>query len=274
MLRLGHIEFSNCLPIHASVLETPPQGLEVVHGIPSRLNADLEAGRIDVAPCSSIEFARHADRYRVLPRLVIGSEGPVYSILFETAVPPHELSDADVALPTASATSVVLLKILAAMHWQVHPRYRWFSQDREDPFADGAKAALWIGDVALLRQPRAGHHLYDLGAVWNEWTGLPFAFAVWQTRLPQSRDAELLDLLAALEHSRDRSLRDTRALARRYTGRFGLPIDRLADYWSTLRYDLDEPMIEGLLRFYRHASELSEAPRVSRIRWVGVHGAT
>jgi len=272
MLRLGHIEFSNCLPIHASVLERTPAGLEVVHGIPSRLNADLDAGRIDVAPCSSIEFARHADRYRLLPKLVIGSAGPVYSILFETSVPLDALTDADVAVPTASATSVVLLKILAAMHWQVRPRYRWFTQGGEDPFGAGASAALWIGDVALQREPPAGHHVYDLGAVWFEWTRLPFAFAVWQTRLPAARDPELLDLLAVLEQSRAESLRDPRALAQRHASRFGLPVDRLADYWSTLRYELDEPMIEGLLRYYRHASELSEAPRVSRLTWVGVRG--
>lgn len=274
MLRLGHIEFSNCLPIHASVLERPPAGLEVVSDIPSRLNAALEEGRIDVAPCSSIEFARHADRYRILPKLVIGSDGPVYSILFESSVPLDALTDADVALPTASATSVVLLRILAELHWQVRPRYRWFTQGAEDPFAAGAKAALWIGDVALRRESVAGHRLYDLGAVWNAWTGLPFAFAVWQTGLPASRDSELLQLLEVLEQSRGESLRDTRALAERYASRFGIPAERLAEYWRTLRYDLDEPMTEGLLRYYRHASELSEAPRVSRLVWVDAHAAS
>lgn len=273
MLRLGHIEYSNCFPIHASVLERPPAGVEVVHGIPSELNDALEAGRIDLAPCSSIELARHGADYRVLPGLVIGSEGPVHSILLETSVPPDALTDAVVAIPTASATSVVLLRILAELHWVVRPQYRWFKQGQEDPFETGARAALWIGDVALRRVPAIGHHVIDLGAEWNAWTGLPFAFAVWQTRLPATRDAELLDLLAVLEQSRSESLDQAEALAARHAGRFGLPPARLATYWRSLRYNLDEIMIDGLMRYFRHAAELSETPRVSRLSWVGARGA-
>ena len=52
-------------------------------------------------------------------------------------------------MPTASATSVVLLKVLLRLRWGVRPRFRWFDQAAEDPFAAGADAALFIGDVAL-----------------------------------------------------------------------------------------------------------------------------
>ena len=81
MLRLGHIVYSNCFPVHARLVDAPRAGDPArVEGIPSRLNALLERGEIDVAPCSSIEFARYGGRYRVLPDLVIGSRGPVRSI--------------------------------------------------------------------------------------------------------------------------------------------------------------------------------------------------
>ena len=175
--------------MHARVIDRgPPEGVEVVEGVPSYLNGLLERGEIDVAPSSSIEYARHADRYRILPDLVIGSRGPVRSILFLSRRPPSELGAATVAMPTASATSVVLLKILLAKRWGVRPRSVWFDQARDDPFAGGADAALFIGDVAL----RGGLHpalpfRFDLGEEWWEETGLPFAFAVWQAARGRTR---------------------------------------------------------------------------------------
>src|SRR5688500_3636940 len=112
MIKLGHIEYSNCFPVHALLLTRMPAGsaVELVGGTPAELNEALAAGTIDVAPCSSIEYARHAERYRLLPDFVIGSDGPVGSILFECSRPIAELNDATIKVPTASATSVVLLK--------------------------------------------------------------------------------------------------------------------------------------------------------------------
>src|SRR5690606_11238354 len=118
-------------------------------GVPSYLNRLLSRGEIDVAPCSSIEYARNAGRYSILPDLVIGSRGPVRSILFLSHLPPQALAGRRVAIPNSSATSVVLLKILLRIHWGVEPEYTWFDQATTDPFADGAAAALFIGDVAL-----------------------------------------------------------------------------------------------------------------------------
>src|SRR5690606_223431 len=168
MLRLGHIDYSNCFPVHALLLDQGmPDGITLRVGVPAVLNAELRAGQVDVAPCSSIEFARQAERYRLLPGLVIGSAGPVQSILLEGAAAMEDLDGREVALPTASATSVVLLRILLELRLGVRPRYRWFDQSGEaDPVGDGAAAALWIGDRAMLRAERSGRPLTDLGEVW------------------------------------------------------------------------------------------------------------
>jgi predicted solute-binding protein len=149
MLRLGHIVYSNCFPVHARFIDqAPPEGVVLAQGVPSVLNDMLAHGDIDVAPCSSIEYARHAERYRLLPEVVIGSRGAVGSILLVGA-PPAALDGAVVALTTSSATSVCLLKILLRVRWRVMPRFVWFDQGRHDPFAMGAAAALYIGDLAL-----------------------------------------------------------------------------------------------------------------------------
>jgi chorismate dehydratase len=266
-LRLGHITYSNCFPVHARLIDRPEPGdPRLVEGIPSRLNELLERGEIDVAPSSSIEYARHADRYRILPDLVIGARGAVRSILLLSRRPPGELGGRTVALPTASATSVVLLKILLRLRWDAAARYVWFDQAREDPLAAGADAALFIGDVALRTDlyPELPVRL-DLGAEWWEHTGLPFAFAVWQAGSGPA--AALTDLHRRLVESRAYYAEQRAALAARHAERFGFAPVTLADYWANLSFELDTPMIEGLETFYRLAAEIGAIPRAPPLRW-------
>jgi chorismate dehydratase len=267
-LRLGHITYSNCFPVHARLLDSPrADDPELVEGIPSELNALLETGSIDLAPCSSIEFARHADRYRVLPELVIGSLGPVRSITFLSAVEPRALDRRTVALPTASATSVVLLKILLRLRWGVRPRFTWFDQGTDDPFERGAAAALVIGDVALREERFADvPRRLDLGEAWTDQTGLPFAFAVWQC--VNGSDAELRRLHRLLLESRAYGIEHRDALAERHAVRYGFPARVLAEYWSDLVFDLDARMEEGLRTFYSLAAQIGELETVPTLRWL------
>jgi chorismate dehydratase len=267
-LRLGHITYSNCFPVHARLLDRPqPDDPVLVEGIPSLLNGLLERGEIDVAPCSSIEFARHADRYRILPDLVIGCRGPVRSILSLSSCSPDALDGRTVALPTASATSVVLLKILCRVRWKVSPRWVWFDQAREDPFARGADAALFIGDVALRPGLYAERQVrLDLGQEWWEQTGLPFAFAVWQAG--GGTREELQALHTRLVESRRYGLEHLSRLAEKYATEFGLPATLLEQYWRDLRFELDEEMLEGLGTFYRCAAEIGELLEAPALRCV------
>ncbi|HEV2130848.1 MAG TPA: menaquinone biosynthesis protein [Longimicrobiaceae bacterium] len=267
ILRLGHIVYSNCFPVHARLLARPEPGDPLlVEGIPSRLNELLERGEIDLAPCSSIEYARHAERYRILPDLVIGSRGAVRSILLLSDRAPEKLHGRTVAVPTASATSVVLLRILLRLRWDAAARFVWFDQAREDPFAAGADAALFIGDVALRPElyPAIPVRL-DLGREWWEHTGLPFAFAVWQAG-SGSRKA-LARLHALLVESRAYFSAHRAELAERYAASFGFPAALLARYWTDPTFELDPPMIEGLETFYRLAAEIGEIPQAPPLRW-------
>jgi len=267
-LRLGHITYSNCFPVHARLIAQPRPGDPVmVEGIPSHLNRLLAEGGIDVAPCSSIEFARHAEQYRVLPELVIGSRGAVRSILLLSRRAPAELGGCTVAVPTASATSVVLLKILLRVRWRVAPEFFWFDQATEDPFARGADAALFIGDVALQADLFPDLPLrFDLGEEWRRETGLPFAFAVWQVGGGDARAVR--ELLRLLLESRAYGLERRAELAVRFAPRFGFPAELLDDYWSHLSYELDPAMEEGLRAFYRMAAEIGALPGVPALRWV------
>lgn len=265
MIRLGHIEYSNCFPVHAQLVgEASPSNIEIVTGTPSQLNRALQAGEIDVAPASSIEYARHPGSYRLLPDFVIGSDGAIGSILLESSRPIEQLQAANIAVPTASATSVVLLKILLQLRYGLSATFNWFDQEQPPPPAD---AVLFIGDVALRRSSSSAEWLYDLGAEWKTWTSLPFVFAAWQTSAPSSRDAELQTLSAQLRASRRYFLDHAKELACEKAAAFGIEADRLLSYWQSLRYDFDEPMERGLLRYYELAARLGETPAVDRLVW-------
>ena len=265
MIRLGHIDYSNCVPVHALLLTEQIAGVQLVRGVPSQLNAALAAGEIDVAPCSSIEYARHAGRYRILPAHAIGSTGPVRSIRLETTRPLAELAGRVIAVPTASATSVVLLRALLELRLGVRAQLEWFDQATPvDPIAQGAAAALRIGDIALTRRVPAGRFGIDLGQLWTEWTALPFAFAVWQVR-DAVPDDDVLHLVHLLAKSRAYFREHAAELARIHAPGFGLAPAALLEYWESLHYDLDGAMQRGLLHFFRLAAELGEAPALDTL---------
>ncbi len=181
MLKLGHIIYSNCYPPHAGIVtQKLAFPFRLVEGVPTQLNRMLYEGSVDVSPSSSIEYAMYPGRYILLPDLSITSKNKVMSILLESKVPIEELSSKVVALTTASATSVVLLRILLEVRYGLNPGYTLYEQGTEDP-GDKAVAMLTIGDLAIRRAKTSTYpHRYDLGELWHEFTGLPFVFALWQ----------------------------------------------------------------------------------------------
>src|SRR5205823_5573008 len=105
--RLGRISYVNMAPVfHRLEAE-----VEEVQGVPTELNGRLLAGELDVAPISSIEYARNADRLRLLPRLCVSSEGAVDSIQLVARKPLEQVRT--VAVTPESATSVVLSGVTA-----------------------------------------------------------------------------------------------------------------------------------------------------------------
>src|SRR5713226_6786419 len=215
MIRLGRISYVNMAPVFYR-LEAE---VEEIQGVPTELNRRLLAGEIDVAPISSIEYARNADRLRILPRLCVSSEGAVDSIQLISRLPLEAVRT--VAVTPESATSVVLTKVLLPNAEHV-------------PLDEEADAKLLIGDAALKSafEDPTPHH--DLGRLWLERTGLPMVFAVW------AASEELANELADLEHALVASVRLARSeperLATEASVRYGYPAGFLARYFEKLRY--------------------------------------
>src|SRR3989442_11521482 len=177
MVKLGRISYVNMAPVFFRV----EADVEEVQGVPTELNRQLVAGELDTAPISSIEYARHADALRLLPRLCVASEGAVDSIQLVSRKPLEQVRA--VAVTPESATSVVLTKVL-------------LPEAEHVPLGEEADAKLLIGDAALKSafEDPTPHH--DLGRLWLERTGLPMVFAVWAC--PEPLPVGLAELEEAL----------------------------------------------------------------------------
>ena len=247
MIRLGRISYVNMAPVfHRLEAE-----VEEVQGVPTDLNRRLLEGEIDLAPISSIEYARNADRLRLLPGLCVGSEGAVDSIQLVTRLPLQRVRT--VAVTPGSATSVVLTKVLLPEADHV-------------PLGEEADATLLIGDAALKSAFEDPTPHWDLGRLWLERTGLPMVFAVWAAREPVAEG--LAGLEAALVESVRRARAEPELLAFEASDRYGYPAGFLARYFEKLRYSFGPRERAGLYTFLEMARDVGELEHVPELRFV------
>jgi len=247
MIRLGRISYANMAPVFFRV----EAEYEEITGVPTELNRRLIAGDLDIAPISSIEYARHADSLRLLPRLCVSSEGAVDSIQLVSKLPLEEIRS--VAVTPESATSVVLTKVLLPHADHV-------------PLGADADAKLLIGDAALKSafEDPTPHH--DLGRLWLERTGLPMVFAVWAA--PDPPNPDLLELEDALVASVRAARAEPETLAYESAERYGYPAGFLARYFEKLRYRFGPRERAGLYTFLELAHDVGELDTVPELRFV------
>jgi chorismate dehydratase len=252
VIKLGRISYVNMAPVFYRV----DADVEEIQGVPTELNRMLIDGELDTAPISSIEYARNADRLRLLPRLCVASEGAVDSIQLVSRKPLEQVRV--VAVTPESATSVALTKILLPDAAQV-------------PLGEDADAKLLIGDAALKSAFEDPTPHYDLGRLWLERTGLPMVFAVWACPEP------VADGLADLEDALVSSVRQARAepelLAFEAAEQYGYPAGFLARYFEKLRYRFGPRERAGLYTFLELARDAGLLETVPELRFVQTTGA-
>ena len=248
MIRLGRISYVNMAPVFYRV----EAEFDEVVGVPTALNHALLDGECDLAPISSIEYARHAERLRLLPRLCVSSEGAVDSIQLVSRAPLERVTS--VAVTPESATSVVLTRVL-------------LPEAEHVPLGMEADAKLLIGDAALQSAFEDPTPHYDLGRLWLERTGLPMVFAVWAC--PDPPPAGVAGLADALVASVRLARAEPERLAYEASERYGYPPGFLARYFEKLRYRFGPRERAGLMSFLelaRDAGELDEVPELRFVR--------
>jgi cyclic dehypoxanthinyl futalosine synthase len=222
---------------------------EVTTALPSKCARRLEQGLCDVALVPVAAYAAHPE-WEVVPEVGIGCRGPVQTVVLVSDVPLAEI--ARVHLDAASRTSAVLVQLLLAARG-VHPEFVPAPHREGRERVAGRDAALIIGDAAFGVTAR---HVYDLGNLWLETTGLPFVFAFWAARPGVLTPAHV----EALQRARAYGLKHAEELARAYRSEraaAGEPVlseNAYANYLRrAIRYSLSTKEREGLVEFLSRA---------------------
>jgi len=252
-LRLGRMAFTNVTPLEAAFdLGVFTRDANITAGVPSALNAAMDAGELDVSPMSAAHYLANADRYVRLGDLGIVARGAVLSVVLASPIPPSLLGGAEVAVTADSASGRVLLEALLSKRYGVEAVFT-VVDDAFDAALQG-RPTLLIGDAALDAGERlASETIYDLGHAWRDWSGLPMVFAVWAARadVAASRPDDIAALVARYRDARAWGVAhraDVIAVARRARPRTAAFYDR---YFTALDHMIDAPAEAGLAAFGR-----------------------
>jgi chorismate dehydratase len=267
--RVGHIQFLNCLPIYWGLVRSGALlDVELTKDTPDRLNDMLVADQLDIGPISLVEYLRNADDLVLLPDIAVGSDGPVLSVNLVAQAPLASLDGRRVALGSTSRTSVLLARMWLHDQYGVEPDYFVCPPELTSMLLE-ADAAVLIGDAALRATydaPGRGLDVYDLGAVWREWTGLPMVFAVWAARreYAEANPGLVKDVHDAFVRSRDDALAHVEEVAEQAARWEVFDAATLATYFRTLDFSLGDRQVDGIVEFGRRAAGIGALERPVR----------
>lgn len=258
-LHIGKIPYANLFPIFYMLGKQGSNAhYTIVEGVPSELNRKLRDGIIDISPSSSIEHLRHPDKYDVIRNHSISADGPIKSIFLFSRMPVEALDGQIILTSSQSETSVALVEIICRKFYNLACTFVSSSEPIEDALRSHP-AYLLIGDDAI-NQSRRWHdlHVYDLGSVWKQHTGLPFTYALWLVRKecaaesPEALAKFMTDLDTAKELSRAR----LKEVAEAWPLKDMLSTEDLVAYWQGISYDLTDEHWKSLALFRQYAEEL------------------
>jgi chorismate dehydratase len=213
---------------------------------PARCADMLARGQVDAALVPVIEYQRISET-AIVPGVCVGAREEVHSVVLVTrGARLEEVSS--VALDTSSRTSAALVEVIFREFVGRAPRLEQFAPDLEG-MLDCYDAALVIGDPAMTFE-RAGLRVYDMAALWREFTGLGFVFAMWMMQRGACARVRAVDFASA----RDEGLARVEAIAAEYERELGRPRAELVRYLNeNICFELDEGMRAGLELFFRLA---------------------
>ena len=260
-VRLGAVNYLNVRPLVYS-LGAHPELVSLRYDTPAECARLLARGEIDLGMIPSIAYLdRPGDR--VVPRVCIGSDGPVASVALFTRKAMRDVRR--IALDTSSRTSAMLVRILCARRFGISPAFVPHPPDLGAMLAT-ADAALLIGDEALFVDYAAFEaQKIDLGEQWTEMTGLPFVWAFWAG--PDTADAA--GVVDRLSRAAEAGMAHIPEIARAYYSDQPERIPAAEEYLRrNLAFELTPRAIEGLRAYYREAARVDDSVTAADVRFL------
>ena len=251
--KVSVVQYLNSVPLVWGMLKGEQQGrYDLQFTTPAACADAIRTAKAEIGIIPSIEYPR-IEHGQILSGISIATKGEVKSVLLLSKVPIEKIKS--VAIDNSSRTSAALLRILMRKYYS---RFITVTPSVPKPadMLKRADAALIIGDPALTyRDPVA--HVYDLGAEWNNFTGLPFVFALWVGR----EESKPGHFRADFEASRDFGMAHVDDIVAEYAPKLNMPPEAVKSYLTTnVDYSLDEENRKGLRYFYKMARETGIIP--------------
>jgi len=220
--------------------------------LPSGCADALERGEADIGIVPAVEVDRLG--LDVIPGVGIACRGAVRSILLFLKKPAAEVRT--LAADTSSRSSVALAQIVLRRSYGAAPLVIPSEPDLHR-MLDIADAAVIIGDPALRTEPESyPYTCLDLGAEWQDLTGLPMVFAVWACR--PGLDAAAL--APAFRESHRFGMERLEDIVRTEAALRSVPPERARDYLERkIVFEIGERERDGMRLFVEYARALREA---------------
>lgn len=241
--RIGCVPYLNAKPLlYWFNAEEGKGSAEVVLAAPTELAKLLSDDKVDVALASSF-YALDKLGLFVADAVGISSQGAVESVRMFSKVPFQQIES--LALDVSSLTSNHLAQILLAEKYGCAPTLETMAPDI-NAMLQSADACLLIGDAGLEANSN-GLHVLDLGAAWNQMTGLPFVWALWIGK--SNLTSRLADTLRA---ARDFGVTHVEDVAMQESQRLGIAYQRCLRYLAeVIDFELSETHWAGFSEYAR-----------------------
>lgn len=169
------VSYINTKPFRYGIFKSGLEAeIELELDIPSECARKLKSKEVDFA-LVPVAIIPELNDPSIISDYCIGATGAVKTVCIFSEVPLEEVTA--VYLDFHSRTSVELTKILLHEYWKLSPILIPATEGYEAAI-QGNTAGLVIGDRAIVLKDKFPF-VYDLGAIWNDYTGLPFVFAAW-----------------------------------------------------------------------------------------------
>jgi chorismate dehydratase len=101
-----------------------------------------------------------------------------------------------------------------------------------------------------------GLYTYDLSTLWYKYTGLPFVYALWLSRIVINDNDQYQMFILELDKAKENALSGFKEIAQTYPTDNILTEKLLLSYWNTISYDLTDAHLKGLELYRQYLFEL------------------
>lgn len=177
-LKLALVGYLNTKPFEYGLkTSTHCANFSVYYDTPANCVKLYQTDKVDVAlvPVGALP---DIDSYRIITDTCIGCDDYVRTVVLMSNDPITECLS--IILDSHSRTSSLLTEILMNEYFRTDPTFRTERIDHLTEIQEN-QAVLMIGDKVFDNENKYKYN-YDLGHLWKQHTGLPFAYAVWIAR--------------------------------------------------------------------------------------------